>query len=272
MKAGLVQALFALEAIEAVGLVPEVDPIVFVNSDEEITSFESTHHIVRLARSADRVFVPEPSYGPEGKLKTARKGVGRFEIRVTGRAAHSGLDPEKGASAILEMSHVVRTVFDLNDPERGITANVGTVEGGTRPNVIAAEAIAVVDARVLTKDDADEVERVILGLQPTTPGTTLSVTGRMLRRPLERTPRNQALWARALAAAAELGIEIDQGTAGGGSDGNTTSLFTATLDGLGAVGDGAHAEHEHIVLDRTPERAALLARLLLDPPLSGQGS
>jgi glutamate carboxypeptidase len=268
MKAGLVQILFALEALEALDLIPQVDPVIFVNSDEEITSFESKHQIVRLARSADRVFVPEPSLGPQGKLKTARKGIGRFKIAITGRAAHAGLDPEKGASAVLEMAHVIQTLFELNDLQRGISVNVGTIEGGTRANVIAAQATAMVDVRVLTSANADTIEQFILGLQATTPGTTLTVTGAMVRPPLERTPRNQVLWGRAQTAANELGIEIDQDIAGGGSDGNITSVYAATLDGLGAVGGDAHAANEHIVLDRSPERAALLARLLLDPPLA----
>jgi glutamate carboxypeptidase len=186
---------------------------------------------------------------------------------VTGRAAHAGLDPEAGASAILELSHVVQELFKLNDIERGVTVNVGTIEGGIRPNVIAPESNAHVDVRVLHRHDAARIEEAIFDLRPRTPGTSLRVEGGFNRPPMERTPANGRLWARAVTLAAELGVEIDEGTAGGGSDGNTTSLFTPTLDGLGAVGNGAHAAHEHVIVERMPERAALLAGLLMQGSL-----
>ncbi|MGK7875822.1 MAG: M20 family metallopeptidase [Xenococcaceae cyanobacterium] len=265
MKAGLVMIIFALEALRVQEIEPEVAPVIFINSDEEIGSQESTAHIRRLARAADRVFVMEPSLGPGGKLKTGRKGVGRFVIRVIGKAAHAGLEPEKGASAILELSFVVQKLFELNDPQRGITVNVGTIDGGIRPNVVAPESQAVVDVRVLRQEDARQIEETILGLQPTTPGTQLIVEGRIRRPPMEKTSGNQTLWQLAQQAASELGIEIEEGTAGGGSDGNTTSLYAPTLDGLGAVGDGAHAPGEFVYLDQMVERSALLSRLLLDP-------
>lgn len=267
MKAGLVMVVFALEAIRAQELKPEVAPVLFINSDEEIGSQESTPHIRRLAKRADRAFVMEPSLGPTGKLKTARKGVGRFTIRVIGRAAHAGLEPEKGASAILELSFVIQKLFALNDPERGITVNVGTIDGGIRPNVVAPESQAIVDVRVLHQEDARWIEAQILGMQPTTPGTQLMVEGRIGRPPMEKTPGNQQLWQQAQQAASELAIDLEEGTAGGGSDGNTTSLYIPTLDGLGAVGDGAHAPGEFIYLDGMVERTALLSRLLLDPQL-----
>ncbi len=267
MKAGLVLSIFALEAIRANELAPDVAPVIFINSDEEIGSDESTVHIQRLARVADRVFVMEPSLEPGGKLKTKRKGVGQFTIRVMGRAAHAGLDPEKGASAILELSLVIQQLFQLNDPQRGITVNVGTIDGGIRPNVVAPESRAIVDVRVLHEKDARWIEEKILGLQPTTPGTQLIIEGSVGRPPMEKTPGNQKLWQRAQQAASELGIEIEEGTAGGGSDGNTTSLYAPTLDGMGAVGDGAHAPGEFVYLDQMVERSALLSRLLLDPQL-----
>ena len=266
MKAGLVQMLFALRALRELELEPTVEPIVFVNSDEEIGSPESTRHVRRLARLCDRVFVLEPSLEPGGRLKTARKGVGRFVIRVTGRAAHAGLDPDGGASAILELAHLVVALDRLNDPPAGVTVNVGTIEGGLRPNVIAPASRAEVDVRVLTSADAARIERALRDLPTTVPGTSLAIEGGFNRPPLERTPGNRVLWSKAEAAAAELGLEIGEGTAGGGSDGNTTSQFAPTLDGLGAVGDGAHATHEHVIADRMPERAALLGRLLLEPP------
>ena len=268
MKAGLVMTVFAIEAAWEIAGLPTVAPVMFVNSDEEIGSHESTPHIRRLSRMADRTFVMEPSLGPEGKLKTGRKGVGKFTVRVIGRAAHSGLDPEKGASAILELSHTIQQLFALNDLERGVTVNVGTIDGGIRSNVVAPESSAEVDVRILHQEDVPRIEAAILGLQPTVPGTQLIIEGRIRRRPMEQTPGNRLLWERAQQAAAELGIDIEEATAGGGSDGNTTSLYTPTLDGLGAVGDAAHAVGECIAPDRLSERAALLARLLLEPPLA----
>jgi glutamate carboxypeptidase len=267
MKGGLAQMIFALRALRELGLEPEVVPVVFVNSDEEIGSADSVHNIQRLARVADRVFVVERALGHEGSLKTARKGIGRFTVTVKGRAAHAGLDPERGVSAILELSHVVQELFRLNDPERGITVNVGTIDGGIRPNVIAPESRAVVDVRVLHHEDAERVEQAILALAPTTPGTELAAEGKINRPPMERTPANRQIWRRAVAAAGELGLPLEQATAGGGSDGNYTSIFAATPDGVGAVGDGAHAHEEFVFVERMPERSALLARLLLDPPL-----
>jgi glutamate carboxypeptidase len=268
MKAGLVQGLFALEALDAVGAGPlPVTPVFFINSDEEIGSHDSTRLIVRFARGADRCFVLEPSLGPNGSLKTARKGVGSFSITVRGVAAHAGLDPGKGASAILELSLIIQKLFALNDPDRGITVNVGTIDGGLSANVVAPQSTADVDVRVPTREDAERIERVIHGLEAETPGTEVIVEGSVRRPPMERTPGNQRLWQLALRSAGELGITIEQAAAGGGSDGNTTSLFAPTLDGLGAVGAGAHASNEHLVLDKMVERAALLSRLLSLPPL-----
>ena len=268
MKAGLVQIVFALEALAAHDFSSQVAPVILINSDEEIGSYESTPQIRRLAKTAERAFVMEPSLGPTGKLKTRRKGVGEFTVRIIGQAAHAGLEPEKGASAILELSFVVQKLFQLNDPQRGITVNVGTIDGGLRPNVVAPESQAVVDVRVLHPEDVPRIEAAILGLQPTTPDTQLIVEGKIERPPMEKTPGNQKLWQLAQQAASELGIEIEEGTAGGSSDGNLTSLYTPTLDGLGAVGDAAHAPGEFIYFDQMVERAALLARLLLAPPLT----
>ena len=268
MKAGLVQGLFAIEALWAAGGSPlGLTPVFFINTDEEIGSHDSTRKIVRLARGADRCFVLEPSLGREGSLKTARKGVGRFTITVKGKAAHAGLDPGQGASAILELSLIVGQLFALNDAERGVTVNVGTIDGGLSPNVVAPESKATVDVRVPTKEDAARIEAAIRGIQTQTPGTLVEVHGAIGRPPMERTERNQRLWRLALRCAEELGFEIDQASAGGGSDGNTTSQLAPTLDGLGAVGAGAHALNEHLILDKMVERSALLARLLSCPPL-----
>jgi glutamate carboxypeptidase len=268
MKAGLVQAIFAVKALRDLGVEPAVAPLFFINSDEEVGSFDSKTNIIRLARVSDRTFVMEPGLGLDGKIKTSRKGVGRFSVRVIGKASHAGLAPEEGISAILELSHVVQALFALNDSSKGITVNVGTIDGGLRPNVIAPEASAHADVRVVTQADAEDIEKSIYGLQSAVPGTQLEVTGGVDRPPMEKTPGNQKLWRAARIAAEEIGIPIEEGAAGGGSDGNFTSLYTPTLDGMGAVGDGAHALTEFVFVDRLPERAALLARLLMLPTLN----
>ncbi|MGD8340136.1 MAG: M20 family metallopeptidase [Gammaproteobacteria bacterium] len=267
MKAGLVEILFALRALRELGLEPSVEPVVFINSDEEVGSRESTRYIRALARGADRALVMEPSLGLGGKLKTARKGVGRFVVKVKGKAAHSGLDPTAGASAILELSHVIQKLFALNDPERGASVNVGVIDGGVRANVVAPESSAIVDVRVATHEDAERIQAAILALEAETPGVALEVQGSVGRPPLEHTTENRQLWRIAVDLAEELDFALEEAMAGGASDGNTTSLYTATLDGLGAVGDGAHADHEQIFVSLLPQRCALLATLLLEPPL-----
>ena len=267
MKGGVAQAMLAFDALNHFGLECEVTPHVFLNSDEEIGSRESRPWIEKLAPEMDRVFVLEPSLGPAGQLKTARKGIGRYTVTVSGEAAHAGLDPGAGASAILELSHVIQELFALNDLERGITVNVGTIDGGLRPNVVAPESQAVVDVRVPTAQDADRVDAAIRSLEPATPGTSIRVEGLFGRPAMEHTPANRHLWGLACRLGKELGLELDEATAGGGSDGNFTSLYTATLDGMGAVGAGAHARHEHLQWTPPIDRAALLALLLAAPPL-----
>lgn len=263
MKAGLAQTVFALRALRELGLEPDVVPLMLVNSDEEIGSHESARLIVHLARQAARVYVMEPALGPEGKLKTTRKGVGQFVVTVKGKAAHAGLDPESGASAILELSHQVQRLFDLNDPARQVSVNVGIISGGMRPNVIAPESRAVVDVRVPDAAGAERITAAIHDLVAVTKGVSLEISGAIERTPLERNARNQALWHGARELAETLGLELEEGFAGGGSDGNLTSPVAATLDGLGAVGDGAHAAHEHINVPRSLERCALLAMLMM---------
>ena len=267
MKGGVAQALLALQALRHFDIATAVTPHVFLNSDEEIGSRESRRWIERLAPKMDRVLVLEPSLGPAGQLKTARKGIGRFTVTVHGEAAHAGLDPGAGASAILELAHVIQQLFALNDLERGVTVNVGTIDGGLRPNVVAPRSTAVIDVRVPTEQDAGLIEAAIRGLQPATPGTRIEVDGLFGRPAMEHTPANRSLWRLACRVGAELGMTLEEATAGGGSDGNFTSRFTATLDGLGAVGAGAHARHEHLLLGPTIERAALLTLLLAAPPL-----
>lgn len=267
MKGGLLQMIYAIKAIKTLKLKTEVCPVVFINSDEEIGSFESTSMIRCLAKIADRAFVLEPSVGYDGKLKTTRKGVGKFTVKIHGKAAHAGLDPGKGASAIVELSHIIQKLFALNDPENGISVNVGMIDGGTRPNVIAPESNAVIDVRIPTVKDAEMITSEILSLKPENEDVELIIKGRIGRPPMESTEPNRVLWDRAKNAAERLAFEIEETAAGGGSDGNTTSQFTATLDGLGATGDGAHALHEFAFVDKLVERTALLTLLLLEPQL-----
>lgn len=266
MKGGITQMIFAMRALRDLGHELDVDPVVFVNSDEEVGSPDSKRHVRRLARQASRALVLEPAMGLSGQIKTARKGLGAFEVIVEGKAAHAGLDPEAGASAIVELAHVIQEMNALNDPENGTTVNVGTIDGGTRRNVIAARARASVDVRVASMERGRQVEEAVRKIQAITRGVTLRIEGGVRVAPLERTPRNRVLWQRARSLGDELGMDLEEAMAGGGSDGNTTSLFTATLDGLGCVGDGAHADHEHIVIDPSLGRCALLARLMLSPP------
>ena len=265
MKAGLVQGIFALAALHELGLELDVAPVFFITSDEEIGSVESDRRIAELARRACRALVLEPALGLDGRIKTSRKGVGQFEVRVIGRSAHSGLAPEEGASAILELASVIQRLHALADPRRGITINVGVIEGGLRPNVVAPASRAEVDVRVRSERDAREIDRAIRSLAATTPGTRLEIEGGIGRGPMEPTPRNQALWRAAREEGRRLGIELIDGESGGASDGNITSCHTATLDGLGAVGDGAHAINEFVYASKMVERATLLALILLLP-------
>jgi glutamate carboxypeptidase len=270
MKGGLAQIVLALAAVRDLGLETPVVPVIFVNGDEEIGSRSSTRYIRWLAKHADRALVMEPALGEFGDIKTERKGIGRFTITVYGKAAHAGLDPQAGASAILELSHVIQTLFALNDIDKGISVNVGTIDGGIQANVIAPHSKAVVDVRVPTVAIGEQIERTIHALTPTTPNVRLHIEGGIGRPSMESTPRNRALWLLAKEQGTALGLKLAKARAGGGSDGNTTSQFTATLDGLGPVGDGAHANHEHLLISKTLERAALLTLLLIAPPLTGE--
>lgn len=263
MKAGLVQGIFALRALHTSGMQPPFAPVFLINTDEEIGSIESRPAIEDMARQSARALVLEPSAGADGKLKTARKGVGGFEIVVHGIPCHAGLEPEKGASAILGMAEIIQALATLNDYPRGVSVNVGVISGGLRANVVAPECRAEVDVRAMTTADAVRLEAAIRDLQPPLPGTSLTINGGFDRGPLERTPRNVALWELARETAVEMDLVLDQAAVGGGSDGNLTSAYTATLDGLGPVGDGAHARYEHVIISRMIERSALLAALLM---------
>ena len=264
MKAGIIQILFSLRAIKALQLDLAVTPIILINTDEEIGSHESTPIIKRLSKLVLRAFVLEPPLGLEGRLKTARKGVGRFTITVKGKAAHAGLDPQKGVNAIVELSHQVQRLYAMNDFDKGITVNVGLIEGGYASNVIAAESKATIDVRVYNIKDGAYITDRIHQLKPILDNVELRIEGRIGRPPMTQTSRNKHLWKNAEANGKLIGLNLEQATAGGGSDGNTTSLYTATLDGLGTPGDGAHATHEFIFSDKLIERTALLTLLMLN--------
>jgi glutamate carboxypeptidase len=271
MKGGLVVIVYALRALHELGLTPSVEPVVLVNTDEEIGSPDSARLLRLLARGAERAFVLESGEGPSGKLKIARKGIGRFTVTARGRSSHAGADFDAGISAILELSHQVQRLFALNDPARGVTVNVGTIDGGLRPNVVAPAASAVVDVRAPTAVAARSLEQAVRALRPELEGATIDVEGGFGRPPMEPLPANRALLAAAVRLGRDLGLTLeDAGLVGGGSDANTTSLFTATLDGLGPIGEGSHAIDERVDVAHLPERVALLALLLLEPPFPGR--
>jgi len=262
MKSGIVQMMFALRALcEVQGGLPR-PVIVWLVSDEEVGSESSRTLTEKLAAQCAAVLVCEPS-GPGGTVKTARKGVGDFTLKVTGRASHAGLDFEKGQSAIQELAHQIHAIARLTDLKRGITLNVGVIRGGTRTNVVAGEAVATVDLRIGRKSDGPVMERKVKALKPFNRNCKLEITGGVNRPPLERTKQVAALFATAQKVAADLGIPLQEIAVGGGSDGNfTAGIGVPTLDGLGAVGDGAHAAHEYVVAAELPQRAALLAGLI----------
>jgi glutamate carboxypeptidase len=262
MKAGIVQALFALEALHQLPT-PISKRIVFLwTSDEEIGSDSSRKLIETEGRRSDAVFVLEPAFGPRGLLKTARKGVGEAEIIVHGRASHAGLAPQEGVNAVHELAQQITRLQRWNNLRAGITVNADIIEGGTRVNVIAERARAVVDLRALRLADMRLLEKRLHALRPIIRGARLDIRGGFNRAPMERKV-SAALFSRAKSLAAQMGLVIGECVAGGGSDGNlTAALGIPTLDGLGAVGDGAHSAHEHVIAKTMPQRAALLAVLL----------
>lgn len=262
MKSGIALMLQVIEAMLAWfgGKLPR-PVIVFLVSDEEVGSYSSRAITEKLARESAAVLVLEPAHGQA--VKTSRKGVGAFELRVKGKASHSGLDFEKGQSAVLELAHQILQISKLTDLQAGTTLNVGTISGGTRVNVIAAEARAAIDVRVARKQDAQEIKRRLHALKPLNPNCKIEIAGGMNRPPMERTAGVAALYAKAAEVAHGLGWQLEEAAVGGGSDGNfTAALGIPTLDGLGAVGEGAHAKHESILISELPRRAALLAGLI----------
>lgn len=263
MKGGVVQALAAIRAMLDLGLAPRKRVVLVFNTDEEVGSPTSRAVIEREALRSAAVFVLEPPVGTAGKIKTFRKGGGGFEVTVKGRAAHAGADHQHGVNAIEELAHQILRIQALTDYTTGTTLNVGTVEGGTRRNVVPAEAKAGVDVRVSTAEEGQRVLKAMLGLKPVNPAAEVTVTGGLNRPPMERTDKIVAMFRKAQQLAAELGLAIDETGTGGGSDGNfTAALGVPTLDGLGAVGEGGHAQGEYAIVSHMPERAALLVRLL----------
>jgi glutamate carboxypeptidase len=262
MKAGVVQALFAIDALQR-SREPLRKRIVFLwTSDEEIGSEASRKIIESEARRSDAVFVLEPSFGPHGLLKTERKGIGEVEIIAHGRASHAGLAPHEGINAVAEVVHQLARIAKWNGLHGDTTIAACIIEGGTRSNVIPERARAVLDLRALQARDMREIERRMRSLRPILRGARLEIRGGFNRAPLER-KTSAALFARAKSLAAQMRVSLGECTAGGGSDGNlTAALGIPTLDGLGAVGDGAHSMHEHVLVRKMPERAALLASLL----------
>jgi glutamate carboxypeptidase len=263
MKAGLVLALHAVDALRELGLRPKKRLVFFWNSDEEIGSHASRALIEREARRSDAVLVLEPAAGPDGRLKTGRKGIGTAEIIVTGRSAHAGLDPGAGINAVHELALQIARLKELNNPKRGIAMQATVIAGGTVSNVVPHHARVEIDIRYTHVADAKKIERQLRAIRPILPGAQVEVRGGINRPPLERTPAVAGLFHHAQRLMRGLEQELDETSVGGGSDGNfTAALGVPTLDGLGAIGNGAHSTVEHVLIRSLPERAALLAGLL----------
>jgi glutamate carboxypeptidase len=262
MKAGTLISLFALKAIDHLQLKPRHKLVYLLTSDEEIGSPTSRSVIEDEGKQSDYCFVYEGAINLG--LTIARKGVARFKMNITGLAAHSGVEPDKGVSAIEELARQIQGLHALTDFNRNLTVNVGVIKGGERPNIVAPHAFAEIDLRVATQADGDEYVEKILNLQPQLSGCQLNITGQMNRSPWEETSANLALFEKAKHISEQLGFPTDKRYSGGGSDGNfVAALGVPTIDGLGAVGGGAHALTEHVILDMLPIRAALTAELIM---------
>jgi glutamate carboxypeptidase len=267
MKAGAAMAFTAIEMLSEAGLLQR-EIVLLLTSDEEVGSPVSRPVLERLAKECSAVFVLEPAQGLA--YKTARKGTGNWRIDVTGVAAHAGVDFDKGASAILELARVIETVSGWTDLKRGVTVNVGILGGGTKSNVIADHAWAEVDLRIVRKADGPRMARKFAALKPVDKRCTLTVQGGINRPPMERTRSTVRLYRQARALAAELGFALEEAQSGGASDGNLTSAMgIPTLDGMGAVGEGAHARHESILVEHLAPRTALLAGMLAGCKVAG---
>jgi glutamate carboxypeptidase len=268
MKSGIALMLHALSGLqewhgkERDGALPRPVTVLLV-SDEEVGSDSSRAITESLAKKAAAVLVLEPSYGRHGAVKTARKGVGEYSVKVTGKASHAGLDFEKGVNAIRELARQIEKISKFTELKKGLTVNVGIVSGGSRTNVVPAEATAQIDVRIARIKDAAGIDKKIRALRPYNRKCRIEITGGINRPPMERTAGVAALYVQAQAIARDLGWKLDEAAVGGGSDGNfTAGLGIPTLDGLGGVGDGAHASHEHILISELPRRAALIAALI----------
>jgi len=264
MKGGLAFFVFAMRALSELDIPLTREVILLVNPDEETGSHASRATTEALAGKSDAVIVLEPGTGLEGKAKTARKGTGAWTLNVRGIAAHAGVDFEKGSSAVVELARQIEVISGFSDPSRGITVNPGVISGGTRSNVVAARASAEIDIRVPRLADAKTLDRKFRSLRPFDRRCRLELSGGLNRPPMEPTKGGADLFTTARRLAAELGCDLEESSTGGGSDGNfTAALGIPTLDGMGAVGEGAHAAHESILIDRIPDRVALLAKLLV---------
>src|SRR5450755_176676 len=268
MKAGIALMLHSIAALQdgnkeaSHGILPRPVTVLLV-SDEEVGSDSSRAITEALAKKAAAVLVLEPSYGLHGAVKTARKGVGDYLVKVTGKASHAGLDFEKGVNAILELARQIEKISSFTDLKKGLTVNVGIVSGGSRTNVVPAEAEAHVDVRIARMKDAAGIDKKMRSLRPFNRKCKIAITGGINRPPMERSAGVAELYERAKVIARDLGWKLGEAAVGGGSDGNfTAGLGIPTLDGLGGVGDGAHALHEHILISELPRRAALLAGLI----------
>jgi glutamate carboxypeptidase len=263
MKSGLAFFVFAMRALRELEIPVSKKVVLQINSDEEVGSETSRKLTEEAAKKSDCVLVLEPGTGLEGKLKTARKGVGAYRVDVRGKASHAGVDFGAGASAILELGRQIERIAGFTDLKRGVTVNPGVISGGTRSNVVAAEAQVEVDMRVARLKDAAGLDRKFRSLRPFDKRCSIEVTGGMNRPPMERSRGIEELFARAKRLGREIGVEVEESSTGGGSDGNfTAALGVPTLDGLGGVGEGAHAANESILIDRIADRTALLAKLV----------
>jgi glutamate carboxypeptidase len=262
MKAGIAMMIFALRALKEAGAAHR--PVtILLDTDEEVGSTTGRPIVEATAKDCEAVLVLEPSQGPQGHLKTSRKGVGDITIRVRGRASHSGVDFEKGRSAIVELARQLLEIVKFTDTSRGITVNPGVIQGGTRSNVIAAEAWAEVDLRIARAADATELEKKFAALKPFDPDCSIELSGGINRPPMERTEGTVRLFGMAREIGEGMGWKLEESSTGGGSDGNFTSaLGVPTLDGLGALGEGAHASNESVVIQELPQRTALLAGMI----------
>ena len=262
MKAGVIMALHALAMLQESGSL-RVPVIVLMNSDEEVGSPCSRPITEKVAQECSAVFVLEPAQGIQGAYKTARKGVGEYSICVEGLAAHSGVDFEHGHSAILELARLIEKISQFTDLKSGLTVNPGIIRGGTRVNVVPAEASVAIDVRIARMRDAARIERLFRGLSPTDSKCKINITGGINRPPMERSSGTVHLYRQAECVAEKIGFPLEEASTGGGSDGNfTSSLGIPTLDGMGAVGEGAHAAHESISLNMLAPRTALLAAMI----------